>query len=331
MTTQTVLKDQAIPDVSILIVNYNGLRFLEECFEAIKTAFGRYSYEIVVVDNDSSDGSREYLSTRTDIRYIESKENLGFTGGNNLAARHACGRVLLLLNNDTKIQGLLDPLIDQALQGDIGASGSRLVYGDGRIQFSVGFHHSPLRLVLSWLGLEKRHWLPSIFRRLETDPSYYQHSHRSVAWVSGACLATRREIWEQLGGFDETFFMYCEDVDYCLRIRQAGFLVSFVTETLVTHYEGAGRPWIGKAALQRTAKSYLIFSKKHFGKLSSRFTALGLALLFSFRALAFFGQALLCQDKNKKNILREKVEAYWLVSMQFANAFFGKVSKEALV
>jgi GT2 family glycosyltransferase len=310
-----------MPDVSILIVNFNGLQFLEECFVSIENAFARYTHEVVVVDNGSSDGSQDFLKGRTDICYIESRDNLGFTGGNNLAAHAARGQVLLLLNNDTRIDGKLDSLIDQALEPNVGATGSRLSYGDGRIQFSVGLHHSPLRLVLSWLGLERQHWLPSLFRRLETTPSFYGQSHSSVDWVSGACLATRRAIWERLGGLDDAFFMYCEDVDYCFRVKDAGFRVAFVADTLVTHYEGAGRPWIGGAALTRTARSYYHFTRKHFGMPSANAVALALAIVFGLRAFAF-SLVSFTSTNGRAAVWREKSKSYASTAMQLFSACF---------
>lgn len=314
-------------DVSVLIVNYNGLRFLDECLASVKTAFNRYTYEIVLVDNASSDGSQTFLRDRTDIQYVESSENLGFTGGNNLAGRHAQGKVLLLLNNDTRIERNLDKLIDQAMADQVGAAGSRLVYGDGRLQFSVGFHHRPIRLVLSWLGLEKMHWLPSIFRRVQTDPSFYDQSHVAVDWVSGACLATRRDIWERLGGLDEAFFMYCEDVDYCLRVRNAGYQIPFVAESLVTHYEGAGRPWIGKAALQRTARSYSIYLAKHHDIRIARAASLALASVFFMRAMAFGVLALKpSAEQQRKQVVNDKLNAYLVVACQFLKQALSGVS-----
>ena len=329
MTHQVLTECGDVPDVSILVVNYNGLRFLGDCFASIKLAFTRYTHEVVIVDNASTDGSQAYLRAQSDIRYFESLENLGFTGGNNFAARKARGRVLLLLNNDTRINGSLDLLVDQALAADTGAVGSRLVYGDGRLQFSVGFHHHPLRLILSWLGLEKKHRLPSIFRRTETAPAFYDRSHEAVDWVSGACLATRRDVWERLGGFDDTFFMYCEDVDYCLRIRSAGFRVAFVADTCVTHFEGAGRPWIGRAALQRTGRSYGIYLAKHHQVVIARAASLALAIVFFMRAIAFAGISLSTRaSQQQKRVLSEKLNAYLLVGWQFAKqAVFGISTK----
>lgn len=321
----TLQKEEA-PDVSVLIVNYNGLRFLEECLASIKTAFIKYSFEIVVVDNASQDGSQSYLRNRNDIRYAESRVNLGFTGGNNLAAQHARGHILLLLNNDTKVNANLDPLIDQVTQKGTGAAGARLVYGDGRVQFSVGLHHHPLRLIFSWMGLEKKHNLPSIFRRIESDPSFYDATHEEVDWVSGACLATPSELWKQLHGLDDTFFMYCEDVDYCLRVRQAGHRVAYVADTLVTHYEGAGRPWIGEAALGRTARSYGLYLYKHYSASIARLTSLAIAAVFFARALAFKAASALQREKSTSNkTYREKSSAYFSVGqLLIKQAFNGK-------
>lgn len=321
----TVQKEDA-PAVSVLIVNYNGLRFLEECLASIKTAFIKYTFEIVVVDNASQDESQRFLENRNDIRYVESQANLGFTGGNNLAAQHARGHVLLLLNNDTKVNVNLDPLIDKVLEDNTGAAGARLVYGDGRVQFSVGLHHHPLRLIFSWLGLEKKHILPPIFRRIESDPTFYDVTHEKVDWVSGACLATPTRLWTQLNGLDDSFFMYCEDVDYCLRVRQAGYRVSYVANTLVTHYEGSGRPWIGEAALGRTARSYGLYLQKHYSASVARATSIAIATVFFARGIAFTAVSAMqgARGKSSKTSI-EKSSAYFSVSRLLAKqAFHGK-------
>ncbi len=309
-------------DVSVVIVNYNGLHFLPACLSTAQAALQRHRAELIVIDNASSDGSQAWLRARTDIHYIESAENLGFTGGNNRAVHEARGRVVLLLNNDTRADVCLDPLVDEALLDDVGAAGCRLVYGDGRLQYSVGFAHTPLRIVLSWLGLEKRHRLPSVFRRVQTQPSFYDSSHASVAWVSGACLATRREVWQQLGGLDAAYFMYCEDVDYCLRARALGLRVSFRADTQVTHFEGAGRPWAGRMAVLRSARSYLIFASKHFGPRSATRLALSLGMVFCARALAHAGAAVLATNAPRRALQRDKSSGYFSAARQLLGAWW---------
>ena len=211
--------DEKAPAISVVIVNFNGGRFLSACLASLHEHLSHRRYEIVVVDNQSTDGSREWLAARDDIVFVPAPTNLGFTGGNNLGAEQARGRVLLFINNDTIVRSTLDPMLDALDDTLVGLVGCRLVYGDGRQQFSFGYEHTPLRLVLSWLGAEKRSWLPSVFRRLETNAHSYAMRHAAVDWVSGACFAMRAEDWRALGGFDTRFFMYCEDVDLCKRVR----------------------------------------------------------------------------------------------------------------
>jgi GT2 family glycosyltransferase len=314
MTDPTTAPDSSsTPDVSVVIVNYNGLRFMAECLDGLRDGgFTRYSHEVIVIDNASSDGSQEYLRKRGDIHYIESNLNLGFTGGNNRAAADARGRVLLLLNNDTRIDGPLDALIDQALQPGVGAVGPHLVYGDGRLQLSVGFEHTPLRIVLSWLGLQGMQRLPAVFRRMQTDPAFYQASHGRVDWVSGAVLATRTEVWRALNGLDDNFFMYCEDVDYCRRVAQQGLHVAYTADVKVTHYEGAGKAWIGGVAVARTSRSYFEFVTKHFGLDSARCMAVALSSLFFARSVAcvLFG-ALAVFKPARSALWRDKGRGYF--------------------
>lgn len=304
------------PDVSVIVVNYNGLRFLPACLDSVRAALQRHSAEVIVIDNASVDGSQAFLRTRPDIRYIESPDNLGFTGGNNRAAREARGRVLLLLNNDTRCDMPLDPLVEEALQADVGVAGCHLVYGDGRLQYSVGFEHTPARIALSWLGLEKQWRTPDVFRRVQTRPAFYAASHGRVDWVSGACLATRRDVWERLGGLDDAFFMYCEDVDYGRRVRQLGLRAAYRADVTVTHYEGAGKAWAGRATVLRTLRSYLLFASKHFGKAAASRLALSLGVVFSAKALAHAGRAVMSNNPERRALQRDKRNGYFNAARQ---------------
>ena len=316
----------ALPDVSVVIVNFNGLHFMSQCLESLHTALAHYTYEVVVVDNASGDGSQAWLSSRDDIVYVPSTVNLGFTGGNNLGASRSCGKFLLFINNDTLVNTQLDAMVDLLADQDIGISACRLVYGDGRQQFSFGYDHTPLRICLSWLGLEKKYQLPSVFRRLETNPDTYLKPHQNVSWVSGACFMMRREIWEKLKGFDTRFFMYCEDVDLCCRVHQLGLNISYTEKCCVTHFEGAGKAWIGIAALKRTVRSYLLFTEKHYGRLSTLMVSLILGSIFLLRALAFFSRSFISSQNN--NIFRDKSSSF-LKAATLLLCSFGRVRKEA--
>lgn len=294
--------------VSVVIVNFNGLRFLRSCLDSIIVALQGISHEIIVVDNASVDGSCDFLAAEfAHVRLIQSYENLGFTGGNNLGAKNALGQFLLLLNNDTECKSHLGSLIDCLSDPAVGAAGCLLKYGDGRLQLSVGYEHTPSRIVLSWLGLSRFFKHLTIFSRVQTDLAFYAQKQENLAWVSGACLLTRADIWHQLNGLDEQFFMYCEDVDYCRRVRGLGFRVVFDPYSEVTHYEGAGKAWIGELALMRTARSCLLYTDKHFGRPSRFFVGTLLGSIFLARFLAY---SIMYLTAVKNIVISQKIRAY---------------------
>lgn len=276
----------ASPMLTILIVNYNGKKFLAECLESIKRHVS-CTYEIIMVDNASVDGSCEFVSQRyPDVRLISSKVNTGFTGGNNLGAEAANGEYLLLLNNDTVVLTDIEPALREFAESSLGALGCRLVYGDDSLQPSFGFDHKPLRLVLFWM-------LGDLIRSLdaaklaETDSERYEATQPGVGWVCGAFLLTKTSLWRSLGGLDTDYFMYVEDVDYCKRVIQAGYRVEYYPGVKIIHYGGAGRPWIGLRALQNTMRSYVIYTRKFHGGLSVLFLRPMLAMVLTLRSLVY--------------------------------------------
>ncbi len=295
--------------LSILIVNYNGLRFLNECFESIREHV-ECEYEIIMVDNASIDGSVEYVKkNHSNVKLIESEENLGFSGGNNLAAKFAQGEVLLLLNNDTCLLSSLNPaFVSFDHNPNLGVLGCRLFYGDGRLQTSFGYEHTPLRIVLSWLSTKNS----NLFHREVMIGPEYNVLQDNVAWVSGAFLMTRRKLWEELGGLDDNYFMYVEDVDYCKRVRNKGYHIQYIPDIEVRHYEGAGKIWIGSLALQRTMNSYQFFTRKFYGRFSAGFVRVGMSIVMLMRAFIY----LLLSIIDNSEILKEKRIGYFNVGVE---------------
>lgn len=286
--------------LSILIVNFNGKYFLGACFDSIRKHV-KVPYEIIVVDNASHDGSVEFLRKNyPTVRVIASPINTGFTGGNNLAAKEAAGRYLLLLNNDTVICSAVDPLlVIMESNKDVGVLGCRLFYGDGRQQESVGYMPSVLSLVLSWTPLARFFTRSVKFRRtVSADSELYGQLYSEVEWVSGACLLTRAELWNQLNGLDEHYFMYMEDTDYCRRVHIAGNKVLYSAACEVIHFEGAGRSWIGERAILNTTNSYLIYFKKFHGIIAVVALRLLLSQVFVARSLAHFISYAVRADRN---------------------------------
>jgi hypothetical protein len=300
--------------LSIVIVNYNGKQFFDACLRSI-TEHVPVEHEVIVVDNASTDGSVEYLrSAYPGIRLIESDCNLGFTGGNNLGARYAVGRYLLLLNNDTVIRTSVVPLLNMMnSDAHIGVLGCRLFYGDGRQQESVGYMPTPLSLILSWTPLARVFPESSKCRcTVRADSTLYTQSYREVEWVSGAFLMTRPELWKSIGGLDEQYFMYMEDTDYCRRVHDMNYKIIYSADCEVIHFVGAGRSWVGERALLNTTNSNEIYLYKFYGKVPAVLLRIFLVPIFVARSIAFFSANVLARDQVKK----EKAAAYWRVALK---------------
>lgn len=277
------------PLLSVIIVNYNGRAFLEACLQSLSRNMSCPRSEIIIVDNNSSDGSREYLlSAWPEVRLISSPDNLGFAKGNNLGAASARGKFLLLLNNDTELLGSLRPLLDYLEDHpDTAVVGGRLRNPDGSIQASVGYDHSPLRLLVSW-SLPRTCTRFGSLKLYERQLEFYQYDHQEVDWVSGAFLCIRHHTWLELSGFDRDIFMYVEDADLCYRVRKRGEKVAYVAGADLCHFEGGGQKGKSAHALLTTIDSYRLILAKRHGGLVRDLTCAGLAVIFLVRAGLYF-------------------------------------------
>lgn len=312
----TLTNSVTSPILSIIVVNYNGMRFLADCLTSIADHVS-CPYEVIVVDNASTDGSCEFIKENfPHVRLIPSERNLGFTGGNNLGARQASGELLLLLNNDTRLLTPLDAAIEEFSRDEkLGALGCMMYNTDGSFQHSIGFEATPLRLVLSWLGIGRFPAAPDIFKRVVADKRVYSKPLKNAAWVSGAFLMTRRAIWESLGGLDERYFMYMEDVDYCKRLMGAGLRVAYTPKVEIIHCGGGGREWIGEAALLNTMHSYLVYTKKfQLGWLL--FLRLALSAVLLARVAAYSVQSVFFGS----GVVKDKARAYTKASFRLWSA-----------
>ncbi len=293
--------------LSIIIVNFNGRPFLNDCLRSIQEHVS-YPHEVIVVDNASTDSSVDYIRTYfPHVRLHVSPVNTGFTGGNNLGAQLACGDYFLLLNNDTYLRNDVTPALEMFKNPLVGVVGCRLFYGDGRQQASIGYEHTPIRLVLSWLGLSRYSWLPTVFRRAEEQFIFYERAQCGVAWVSGAGLFTPKALWNKLEGLDARYFMYLEDVDYCKMVRHAGYVICYTPAVQVTHYEGAGRSWIGEKALMNSMTSYILYTRKFYGPFSASIMRLCLGIVMLARSTIYAIQLLL----KPSLVLVEKRRGYF--------------------
>jgi GT2 family glycosyltransferase len=215
------------PDASVIIPVYNNIHYTAACLHSIVAHAGQRSFEIVVVDDCSNDGSAEYLSACSGITVIRNERNSGFIASCNHGAAAAAGNTLVFLNNDTTVTpGWLDALLETfELFPEAGAVGAKLVYPDGRLQEAGGIIFS-----------DGSGWN---YGRLD-HPHKPEFSFASaVDYVSGACLAVPRALFEELGGFDDHYApAYYEDTDLCFRLEAAGYQVIMQPTCVVIHHEG---------------------------------------------------------------------------------------------
>ncbi len=229
------------PDISVLIVSWNVRDLLLDCLAALPEAVGDdFSHEVIVVDNASSDGTVEAVQQAfPDVRVIANAENRGFTGGNNQALAAARGRFLFLLNPDTKPQPGSIAQLARYLDDhpDVGMVGPRLRYGDGSPQSSR--RRFPTLPVLFTESTVVQQYLPGLglFARY-TLADLPDDIPQEVDWLVGAALMARRQVYEQIGGLDEGFFMYSEELDWCHRAKDAGWRIAYEPAAEIIHYEG---------------------------------------------------------------------------------------------
>ena len=222
------------PDVSIVIPVFNKLELTRICIDSIWEVGAEASFEILVVDNGSSDGSRQWLAGQERLgrlKLIVNPENLGFARGCNLGAEHARGRYILFLNNDMKVlPGWLDPLVCTLDRDpEVGIVGAKLLFPDNTIQ------HAGVALV----EFPDQGDIIGGFHLAYRKPAGHPGTNHPISCqiVTGACLMIRPEIFQDIGGLDEGYWNGNEDVDLCLKAGQLGWRVVFRPESLIYHFE----------------------------------------------------------------------------------------------
>jgi len=274
-------------DVSILVISYNTCDLTLACLESVFKETRQVTFEVILLDNASADGSADAVAERCpQVRLMRSGQNLGFAKGNNVAAREAQGEYLLLLNSDTVVlDGAIDKVVSFARsRPDTGIVGGRTYFGDGSLN-PTSCHGRPTPWSLLCMGLG----LSSVFRgsRLfdpESIGGWRRDSVREVDAVTGCFFLFRRSLWQQLGGFDERFFMYGEETDLCLRAWKAGSRCAINPEATLIHYGGKSeRTRADKMAKLFRAKTQLF--QKHW-RPGTRWFGGGMLRLWAFTRMA---------------------------------------------
>jgi len=255
-------------ELSVIIVNWNGGELLRRCVESLNASPPALPYEVIVIDNDSSDDSvarlRESDAARSlggRLRVVENEDNLGFGRANNQAFKLTDAPLLFLLNPDTEVTpGSVDTLIDAVRSNEhVGMAGPKLLNADGSVQVSV-WRGDPSAWEALLTGFQLHRLLPRRARGELLLAEHWDYSRRrEVGMLSGAAMMLKREVLEDVGGFDERFHMYGEDDEWCLRIRRAGWRLVFVPEAVVMHLGAASslKRWDSLEKLRVQSEAFL--------------------------------------------------------------------------
>lgn len=257
-------------EISIIIITRNRQKLLKQCLNSLAGAFDS-DYEIIVVDNASQDKTVEMLKDFKNITLIKNQKNLGVAPARNVGLRKARGKFIILLDDDTLIKrrGSFLKIIDfMKKHKKVAMAGPKLLYPDGQIQESA--RQFPTLRAILWRGTFLHKLFPNIsFYKNYILKNFNRSEIQEVDWVIGACQIIRKDILNKIGLLDEKYFFGYEDIDFCFRIKQAGFKVIYYPFTKVVHYykRESAKGIINRAKLEHIKSILRFFYKVYFKKI----------------------------------------------------------------
>jgi GT2 family glycosyltransferase len=297
-------------DVSVIIVSWNTREILRQCLQSIYTSTHSIGFEIIVIDNGSSDGSVEMVRQGFDcVKLVTNTDNRGFAAANNQGLATASGRYVLLLNSDTIV---LDHAIEKTVAFadahlEAAVIGCRVLNPDRSLQNTCFMFPSLLNMLLL------SSYLPQIFPRSrffgrERMTWWDREDSREVDVVTGCFMLVRKEAISEVGFMDEQFFMYCEETDWCYRFKARGWKNLFTPEGQIVHIGGASAAKLGarRAVLQNNSEVRYMF--KHWSNLRAYLGVFLLALFYSLRLVVLSIQQLFRGQRKLDNKL---IEHHW--------------------
>ncbi len=266
-------------DLSILIVTYNSAKLIGRLLDHLAHELQGLAAEVIVIDNASRDSTAELVAQSYPwVKLIASKDNLGFAAGNNQAAKQASGRYMLLLNPDAipHAGSLALGLRMLAETAEVGLAGGELIGADGSRQPSARMFPTLRDELFTLSGLAARYPQSPLFARL--DRRWANPDQEAVVdWIPGAFVFIPTEVFRRLGGFDERFFMYYEEVDLCRRMQQAGLKILYWPQLKAMHIGGESAKTVVQARVSKTGsqleswrmRSGLLYYRKHHGAMGA--------------------------------------------------------------
>lgn len=232
--------------LSIIILNYKQKGLTKQCVKGIINTSPNLNYEIFIIDNNSNDNCIEGLKEKIKnphLKFIQSDKNKGMGAGNNLGIKKAKGKYILILNPDVAVfRGDLEKMYEyMETHPETGALGAKLITPAKELQYSCFQFPTPLKLISRRINLPFAKKIQTSYQMAD-----WNHSEtREVNWVQGSCMLVRKDLIDKVGMFDERYFMYLEDTDWCHRFWQAGYKVVYYPEVSLVHYYSRGAAGFG--------------------------------------------------------------------------------------
>jgi len=295
-------------DLTVIVVNYNTRDLLATCLQSVATTARALRHEVIVVDNGSGDGSVELVAAQFPrVRLLRNAANRGFAAANNQAIAVSRGRYLLLLNSDAVLlPGAAAALVAHMdAHPGVGVAGAQLLNPDGSFQYSYADFPTLVGEVLLLTRLA-RLFRPSTF---PSYPPEQSREVRSVDWVNGACLLARRAAVEAVGPLDETYFMYTEETDWCYRMRQSGWGVSYLPQARALHWGSQSARKQPERRRWQVYRSKWLFLRKHRGPAAAT-AFLAAVRLSAVLKLVVWACTGLGRDVQRRDRARQQVRSY---------------------
>jgi N-acetylglucosaminyl-diphospho-decaprenol L-rhamnosyltransferase len=291
--THPALADASPPDMSVVLVCWNNLAYLDPCLQSLYEGGLRSSFDVVVVDNGSTDGSQAMLREKyPEVLIIQNEGNVGLGRASNQGIEATWGRYVLLLNNDTLVNGpSLDAMVEfLEVNPRVGAVGGQLLNPDGSVQacYNNFTTLSEEFLVATRLGERFRPGYPAIMKADDV---------KSVDWLGSACLMLRRDMLDQVGLLDEEYFIYGDELDIQYRMKKAGWEIYYLPQATTIHYGGRSMDrWPRRKMVYR---GKMLFYAKNYGPLWTGALRLMLAVL-SLAKVLVWGLAYLVPSRRER-------------------------------
>jgi len=321
--------------ISVIIVSWNAQDYLMQCLASLFTGDCRHPVEVIVVDNASTDGSPEAVAkSHPQVRLLRNATNLGFARANNLGIAAATGKYVCLINSDVKVlPGCLNRLVEYAENHpEAGMIGPRVIGGDGKLQRSCrGFP-------TVWNMFSRALALDSIFPGTRVFTGYSlrhwpQDTCRAVDILSGCFWLVRRKSLDDVGGLDESFFMYGEDMDWCKRFWKHGWKLAFVPSAEAIHYGGASSANAPVRFYIERHRADLQYWQKHHSGAAVVFYFLITCLHLLLRLAGYFAAFLLrgsARDTSQYKMKRSAAALRWMLSAGIRQRTCSRSSKPAV-